>query len=165
MDTSPPRPLRMTRNELDSLLDTLADECRQRNLPVFRAQPIWDDENLTTVAWKTDDRPDSWREFLSLVESRRISMLLLIAHSFHESVFDPTPLSYRMNLDPEMRAEVEEQEQMLAAARQFSGQTGRVEMGWIDNGIFYVWGQETDWYSRVWELVMSRAFDPFEDDE
>lgn len=155
----------MRRNELDTLIEQLEEEGRKRGMPIFKAQPIWDDEHLTTVHWQGRDGDGGWRDFFEVAQARKTPMLLLIAHSFHEAAFEPTPFDYRAHLDPEARAELEEQEHMLIAARDFAGQTGRVELGWIEGDIYYVWGQETDWYSRVWDLVMSRGFDGFDDDE
>jgi hypothetical protein len=155
----------MRRNELDTLMEQLEEEANRRGIPVFRAQPIWDDEKLTTVHWQGRDGDGGWRAFFKVVEARKVPMVLLIAHSFHEAAFEPTPPNYRMYLDPETRAELEEQEQMLIAARDFAGQTGRVEIGWIEGDVYYQWGQETDWYSRVWELVMTRPFDGVDEDD
>lgn len=155
----------MRRNELDTLMEHIEADARERGVALFRAQPIWDDDALTTVHWQARDGDGGWRDFLDVAMARKVPMLLVIAHSFHESAFEPSPYSFRTGLDAESRAEIEEQEQMLMAARDFAGQTGRVELGWIEGDIFYVWGQETDWYSRVWDLVMTRGFDGFDDDD
>jgi hypothetical protein len=156
----------MRRNELDTLLENIESEARRRSLAIFHAQPIWDDDHLTTIHWQTREGvPSGWQEFLDVAQTRKVQMLLLIVHSFHEAAFEPSPPAFRMHLDPETRAELEEQEHLLLAAREFSGQTGRIEVGWIDGDIFYQWGQETDWYGRVWELVMSRPFEGLDDDD
>lgn len=156
----------MRRNELDTLLENIEVDARQRSLAVFHAQPIWDDDHLTTIHWQSrDDVGATWKDFLDVAVARKVPMLLLIVHSFHEAAFEPSPPAFRMHLDSETRAELEEQEHLLAAAREFSGQTGRIEVGWIEGSIFYQWGQETDWYGRVWELVMSRPLEGLDDEE
>ena len=155
----------MRRNELDDLIEQWEADARRRGMAVFRAQPIWDEDRLTTVHWQTRDGDGGWRAFLDVAEARKVPLLLIIAHAFHESAFEPTPLDLQRGLDPEMRAEVEEQEHLLLAARDFAGQTGRAELGWIEDGVFYQWGQETDWFPRVWELVMNRPFEGLDDDE
>jgi hypothetical protein len=146
------------RNELDALLDQIRDATRQHGLRTFKAMPIWDDEMLTVVDWRAED-PDNWREFVELAVARNVPMLIEVAHAFHESVFEPTPREMRARLDPEIREQIEERDQFLVAARQFAGQTGRIEIGWIEYGILYQWHRETDWYSRVWELVSSGPMD------
>ena len=150
-----------SRNELDALLEKIEGEARTRDIPLFKAGPVWDDEHLTVIEWRTDDE-EGWRTMLDLAQARKIPMLLAIAHSFHESSFEPSPVGLRAKLDDELRLQLEEREQMLVAARDFAGQTGRIEIGWIDNRVYYQWHQEADWYSRVWDLVMSGPFD-FED--
>ncbi len=156
----------MRRNELDTLLENIETEARQRSLAIFHAQPIWDDDHLTTIHWQSrDGASTTWKDFLDTAVARKVPLLLLIVHSFHEAAFEPSPPAFRMHLDAETRAELEEQEHLLAAAREFSGQTGRIEAGWIDGNIFYQWGQETDWYGRVWELVMSRPLEGLDEDE
>jgi hypothetical protein len=149
-----------SRNELDSLLEEIEAEAKTRNLRIFRAAPIWDDEHLTMVEWRSDDEEQGWRQLLDLAAQQPHSPLLLtVAHAFHESAFEPSPLGLRARLDDDLRAQLEEREQLLVAAREFAGQTGRIEIGWIDNRVFYQWHRETDWYSRVWDLVMSGPFD------
>lgn len=155
----------MRRNELDDLMDQWEAEARRRNIPVFRAQPIWDEDQLTTVHWQTREDDGGWRTFFDVAQARKVPMLLVITHAFHESAFEATPYDFQHRLDPETRAEIEEHEHLLLAARDFAGQTGRVELGWIEDGVFYQWGQETDWFPRVWELVMSRPFEGLDDDD
>lgn len=154
------------RNELDSLLKEIEGEAEALGLGLFRAQPVWDDEYLTTVEWRSDPGADAepgWRSFLKLAVKQQRPMLLQITHVFPQEVFDAVaPRMLRDRLDPEMRAQLEEHEHMLAAARGFANQTGKIQFGWIEQNVFYTWQQETDWYTRVWELVMSH---PFEIDE
>ncbi len=154
----------MSSNELDALLRRIREEAVSRGLLVFKASPLWDDDLLTTVEWRGDESDAGWREFLDVAGARKVPMLLEIAHSFDPSAFEPTPRDFRARLDREMQEEFEERDQMLAAASQWAGQTGRIEIGWIENGVFYQWRRETDWYPRVWELVSSGPFG-FDDSE
>ena len=118
----------MRRNELDTLLENIENEARQRSLAIFRAQPIWDDDHLTTIHWQAGEgASNTWKDFLDVAVARKVPMLLLIVHSFHEAAFEPSPPAFRMHLDSETRAELEEQEHLLAAAREFSGQSGSIE--------------------------------------
>ncbi len=151
-------------NELDQLLERIEAEASTLGISLFRAQPIWDDEYLTSIEWR-GDKPDSWKDFLKLAATRKVSMLVQITHTFHESAFEPmTPRSLMSQLNGDMREQLEEHEQMLSAARGFANQTGKVQLGWFEGNVFYTWQQETDWYTRVWELVMSHPFE-FEEEE
>ena len=107
-----------------------------------------DPEEVQSVMWKTEENPDSWKDFVELAKAASAPFLTMDSW-----------LPKREELDELLErlgnAEFTNDEDLEDARwlRTYVGKTGFVQLGFAHQGIMLVYEAATEWYERYQRLL------------
>jgi hypothetical protein len=126
-----------------------------------------DYEEVQSVMWKSEDNPDSWKDFVELAKAASAPFLTMDSWTLRREDLDD--LLQRLS-----NAEFANDEDLEEARwlRTYLGKTGFVQLGFAHQGIMMVYEASTEWYDR-YQRVLEMAEDfagipidePDQDDE
>jgi hypothetical protein len=126
-----------------------------------------DYEEVQSVMWKSEDNPESWKDFVELAKAASAPFLTMDSWTLRREDLDD--LLQRLG-----NAEFANDEDLEEARwlRTYLGKTGFVQLGFAHQGIMMVYEASTEWYDR-YQRVLEMAEDfagipidePDQDDE
>jgi hypothetical protein len=126
-----------------------------------------DYEEVQSVMWKSEDNPESWKDFVELAKAATAPFLTMDSWTLRREDLDD--LLQRLG-----NAEFANDEDLEEARwlRTYLGKTGFVQLGFAHQGIMMVYEASTEWYDR-YQRVLEMAEDfagipidePDQDDE
>ncbi len=126
-----------------------------------------DYEEVPSVIWKTDDSPESWKDFVELAKAASAPFLVMDSWRLRREELDD--MIERLN-----NAEFTNEEDVEEARwlRTYVGKTGFVQLGFAHEGVMMVYEASTPWYDHYQRLLeLSEDFggipidEPGQDDE
>ena len=107
-----------------------------------------DYEEVQCVMWKTEDNPDSWKDFVELAKAAGAPFLTMDSWRLQREELDD--LLQRLS-----NAEFTNDEDLEDARwlRTNIGKTGFVQLGFAQHGVMMVYEASTEWYDRYQRMV------------
>ncbi len=107
-----------------------------------------DYEEVQSVMWKTEDNPDSWKDFVELAKAAGAPFLIMDSWRLQRQELDD--MLQRLS-----HAEFTNDEDMEDARwlRTYIGKTGFVQLGFAHQGVMLVYEASTEWYERYQHMV------------
>ena len=98
--------------------------------------------------WKTEDNPDSWKDFVELAKAAGAPFLTMDSWRLKREELDD--LLQRLS-----GAEFTNDEDLEDARwlRTYIGKTGFVQLGFAQQGVMMVYEASTEWYERYQRMV------------
>jgi hypothetical protein len=126
-----------------------------------------DYEEVQSVMWKSDDNPESWKDFVELAKAASAPFLTMDSWTLRREDLDDL-LQRLANAEFANDEDLEEARWL----RTYLGKTGFVQLGFAHQGIMMVYEASTEWYDR-YQRVLEMAEDfagipidePDQDDE
>jgi hypothetical protein len=152
-------------DDLASLKDDMVAFIEGHGMLRFRGYV--DYEEVQSVMWKSEDNPESWKDFVELAKAAAAPFLTMDSWRLQREELDEL-------LERVGNAEFTNDEDLEDARwlRTYVGKTGFVQLGFAHQGIMMVYEASTEWYERYQRLVeMSEDFggipidEPDQDDE
>jgi hypothetical protein len=106
-----------------------------------------DPEQVQTVMWKTEDNPDSWKDFVELAKTAGAPFLTMDSWTLQRAEFDE--LVQRLATTDFTNDEDLEDARWL---RTYIGKAGFVQLGFAHQGIMLLYEASTEWYERYQRL-------------
>jgi hypothetical protein len=126
-----------------------------------------DYEEVQSVMWKSEDNPESWKDFVELAKAASSPFLTMDSWTLRREDLDDL-------LGRLADAEFTNDEDLEEARwlRTYMGKTGFVQLGFAHQGIMMIYEASTEWYDR-YQRVLEMAEDfsgipidePDQDDE
>jgi hypothetical protein len=107
-----------------------------------------DYEEVQTIMWKTEDNPESWKDFVELAKAANAPFLTMDSWLFQREEFDQ--LMQRLANTEFTNDEDLEDARWL---RTYIGKTGFVQLGFAHQGVMLVYEASTEWYDRYQRLL------------
>jgi hypothetical protein len=126
-----------------------------------------DYEQVQSVTWKSEDNPDSWKDFVELAKAAAVPFLTMDSWRLERDELDA--MIQRLSM-----AEFTSDEELEDARwlRTYVGKTGFVQLGFAQQGVMMVYESSTPWYERYQNILeMADDFaglsidEPDQDDE
>jgi hypothetical protein len=113
-----------------------------------RFQGYVDYEEVPSVIWKTEDNPDSWKDFVELAKSAVAPFLTMDSWRLQREELND--MIQRLG-----NAEFTNDEDLEDARwlRTYVDKTGFVQLGFAHQGIMMVYEASTEWYDRYQRLL------------
>jgi len=107
-----------------------------------------DYEEVQTVIWKSEDNPDSWKDFVELAKAAGAPFLTMDSWALRREELDEM-------LERLGSAEFTNDEDLEEARwlRTYVGKTGFVQLGFAFQGVMMVYEISTDWYDHYQHLT------------
>ena len=107
-----------------------------------------DYEEVQTVIWKSEDNPDSWKDFVELAKAAGAPFLTMDSWALRREELDEI-------LERLGKAEFTNDEDLEEARwlRTYVGKTGFVQLGFAFQGVMMVYEISTDWYDHYQHLT------------
>ncbi|PYX00956.1 MAG: hypothetical protein DMG89_03015 [Acidobacteria bacterium] len=107
-----------------------------------------DYEEVQTVIWKSEDNPDSWKDFVELAKAAGAPFLTMDSWALRREELDEM-------LERLGKAEFTNDEDLEEARwlRTYVGKTGFVQLGFAFQGVMMVYEISTDWYDHYQHLT------------
>ena len=107
-----------------------------------------DYEEVQSVMWKTEDNPDSWKDFVELAKAAGAPFLTMDSWRLQREELDD--LLQRLS-----NAEFTNDEDLEDARwlRTYIGKTGFVQLGFAQHGVMMVYEASTEWSDRYQRMV------------
>jgi hypothetical protein len=107
-----------------------------------------DYEEVQTVIWKSEDNPDSWKDFVELAKAAGAPFLTMDSWVLKKEELDQM-------LERLGKAEFTNEEDLDEARwlRTYIGKTGFVQLGFAFQGVMMVYETSTDWYDHYQHLT------------
>jgi hypothetical protein len=126
-----------------------------------------DYEEVQSVMWKSEDNPESWKDFVELAKAATAPFLTMDSWTLRREDLDDL-LQRLANAEFANDEDLEEARWL----RTYLGKTGFVQLGFAHQGIMMVYEASTEWYDR-YQRVLEMAEDfagipidePDQDDE
>jgi len=126
-----------------------------------------DYEEVQSVMWKSEDNPESWKDFVELAKAASAPFLTMDSWTLRREDLDDL-LQRLANAEFANDEDLEEARWL----RTYLGKTGFVQLGFAHQGIMMVYEASTEWYDR-YQRVLEMAEDfagipidePDQDDE
>ena len=126
-----------------------------------------DYEEVQSVMWKSEDNPESWKDFVELAKAANAPFLTMDSWTLRREDLDDL-LQRLANAEFANDEDLEEARWL----RTYLGKTGFVQLGFAHQGIMMVYEASTEWYDR-YQRVLEMAEDfagipidePDQDDE
>jgi hypothetical protein len=102
-----------------------------------------DFEEVPSVAWKSEDNPDSWKDFVELAKAAGAPFLIMDSWRLDRSELD-------LMIERLGSAEFSSDEDMEDARwlGTYVGKVGFVQLGFAQQGVMMVYEASTPWYDR-----------------
>jgi hypothetical protein len=107
-----------------------------------------DYEEVQSVIWKTEDNPDSWKDFVELAKTAAAPFLTMDAWTLRREELD-LMVERLGSLEFASDEDVEEARWL----RTYVGKTGFVQLGFAHQGIMMVYEASTEWYDHYQRLL------------
>jgi hypothetical protein len=107
-----------------------------------------DYEEVQSVVWKTEDSPDSWKDFVELAKAAAAPFLTMDSWTLRREELDQM-VERLGSLEFTSDEDVEEARWL----RTYVGKTGFVQLGFAHQGIMMVYEASTDWYDHYQRLL------------
>jgi len=107
-----------------------------------------DYEEVQSVVWKTEDNPDSWKDFVELAKASAAPFLTMDSWTLHREELDQ--MVERLGQAEFTNDEDVEEARWL---RTYVGKTGFVQVGWAFQGSMFLYESSTEWYDRYQRLI------------
>jgi hypothetical protein len=107
-----------------------------------------DYEEVQSVMWKSEDNPESWKDFVELAKAANAPFLTMDSWRLRRE--DLEELLQRL-----ANAEFTNDEDLEEARwlRTYTGKTGFVQLGFAHQGIMMVYEVSTEWYDRYQRIL------------
>ena len=107
-----------------------------------------DFEEVPSVTWKSEDNPDSWKDFVELAKAAGSPFLVMDSRQLDRSELD-------LILERLGSAEFSSDEDMEDARwlGTYVGKTGFVQLGFAQQGVMMVYEATTSWYDRYQSIL------------
>jgi len=107
-----------------------------------------DYEEVQTVIWKSEDNPDSWKDFVELAKAAGAPFLTMDSWALRREELDEM-------LERLGSAEFTNDEDLEEARwlRTYVGKTGFVQLGFAFQGVMMVYEISADWYDHYQHLT------------
>ncbi|PYV59419.1 MAG: hypothetical protein DMG90_16860 [Acidobacteria bacterium] len=113
-----------------------------------------DYDEIPSVLWKSQDNPDSWKDFVELAKSAEAPFLTMDSWSLEREELDG--ILERLGSAQHTSDEELEEARWL---RTYIGKTGFVQLGFGHQGVMMVYEASTEWYDHYQHLLeMSEDF-------
>ena len=120
-----------------------------------------DYEEVQSVTWKSEDNPDSWKDFVELAKASGAPFLTMDAWRLEREELDA--MIDRLSTATFSSDEDVEDARWL---RTYIGKTGFVQLGFAQQGVMMVYEASTLWYDRYQNILeMADDFAGFPIDE
>jgi hypothetical protein len=107
-----------------------------------------DYEEVPSVMWKSEDNPESWKDFVELAKAGNAPFLIM--DSWKLKAEDLEELVERLqNAEFSNEEEIEEARWL----RTYLGKTGFVQLGFAHQGVMMVYEASTPWYDRYQRVL------------
>jgi hypothetical protein len=106
-----------------------------------------DPEQVQTVMWKSQDNPESWKDFVELAKTANAPFLTMDSWSLQREEFEE--LIQRLGTTDFSNDEDLEDARWL---RTYIGKCGFVQLGFAHNGVVLIFEAATEWYQRYQRL-------------
>src|ERR1700736_5197931 len=120
-----------------------------------------DYEEVQSVVWKSEDNPDSWKDFVELAKASAAPFLTMDSWRLQREELDAM-------IDRLTTAEFSSDDDLEDARwlRTYVGKTGFVQLGFAQQGVMMVYEASTPWYDRYQNILeMADDFAGFPIDE
>jgi hypothetical protein len=107
-----------------------------------------DFEEVPCVMWKSEDNPDSWKDFVELAKTTGTPFLVMEAWRLDRDELD---LLLERVRDTEFRSEEDLEDARWLGT--YVGKTGFVQLGFAYHGIMMVHETSTAWYDRYQSIL------------
>jgi hypothetical protein len=107
-----------------------------------------DYEEVQSVTWKSQDNPDSWKDFVELAKAASVPFLTMDSWRLEREELDA--MIQRLSM-----AEFASDEDLEDARwlRTYVGKTGFVQLGFPQQGVMMVYEASTPWYERYQHIL------------
>jgi hypothetical protein len=112
-----------------------------------------DYEEVQSVMWKSEDNPESWKDFVELAKAANAPFLTMDSWTLRREDLDDL-LQRLANAEFANDEDLEEARWL----RTYLGKTGFVQLGFAHQGIMMVYEASTEWYDR-YQRVLEMAED------
>ena len=120
-----------------------------------------DYEAVQTVAWKSEDNPDGWKDFVELAKSAGAPFLIMESWRLQREELDEM-IEHLSHAKFSSDEDVEEARWL----RTYVGKTGFVQLGFAHQGVVMTYEASTEWYDRYQNMLeMAEDFAGFSMDE
>ncbi len=107
-----------------------------------------DSEEVQCVFWKTEDNPDSWKDFVELAKEAGTPFLTMDSWVLRREELDD--IIERLSNAEFTGGEDLEDARWL---RTYVGNTGLVQLGFAHHGVMLLYEASTEWYERYQRLL------------
>jgi hypothetical protein len=107
-----------------------------------------DYEEVQSVMWKSEDNPESWKDFVELAKAAGAPFLTMDAWLMRREELDD--LLQRLSNTEFTNDEDMEEARWL---RTYIGKTGFVQLGFAHQGMMMVYEVSTEWYDRYQRIL------------
>jgi hypothetical protein len=144
-------------NEIEPLMATSADNLAalKDDMTAFieghgmrRFMGFVDYEEVQSVMWKSNENPDSWKDFVELAKAAGAPFLTMDSWTLSREDLDE--LLERLQHSDFANEEDTEETRWL---RTYLGKTGFVQLGFAHQGVMMVYEASTEWYERYQHAV------------
>ena len=120
-----------------------------------------DFEQVQSVAWKSEDNPDGWKDFVELAKSAGAPFLIMDSWRLDRDELD-VMIERLGSADFTSDEDIEEARWL----RTYVGKTGFVQLGFPHQGVVMTFEASTPWYDRYQNILeMADEFAGFSIDE
>ena len=107
-----------------------------------------DYEEVPCVSWKSEDNPESWKDFVELAKATGVQFLTMDSWRLEREELDA--ITERLSAAEFIGDEEMEDARWL---RTFVGKTGFVQLGFAHQGVMMIYEASTEWYERYHGIV------------
>ena len=107
-----------------------------------------DYEEVQSVMWKSEDNPESWKDFVELAKAAGAPFLTMDAWLMQREELDDL-LQRLANTEFTNDEDLEEARWL----RTYVGKTGYVQLGFAHQGMMMVYEVSTEWYDRYQRIL------------
>jgi hypothetical protein len=105
-------------------------------------------EEVQSVIWKSEDNPDSWKDFVELAKAAAAPFLTMDSWMLRREELDE--IIERLHHAEFTNDEDVEEARWL---RNYLGKTGLVQLGFAHQGVMMVYEATTEWYDHYQRLL------------
>ena len=107
-----------------------------------------DYEQVQTVAWKPQNNPDAWKDFVELAKASAVPFLTMDSWRLERDELDAM-IQRLSTVEFTSEDELEDARWL----RTYIGKTGFVQLGFAQQGVMMVYEASTEWYDRYQSIL------------